>query len=463
MESRTIELSEILDAQRVSGVTVRVTLLCFLIMVADSYDVSALSFAVPELIRQWHVDKIATGTVFSASLFGLMIGSVLFGFIGDRWGRKTAIIAGSVVFGALTLATGFATSLNEMLAIRFLACVGLGGAVPNAVALTNEYSPRHARVTSIAVIFAGYALGGTLGGVISAQLVPIYGWPVIFYLGGAVSLMLALALIVWLPESIGDLALRPEGAARAVELAAWIRPDLDLNGVGRISVWTEDDRSQFVLKRLFAGQRAAMTPLLWIVYIANSVTLFALVSWLPVLVESAGMSRGVAATALSLFFLGGAVGGLAVGRLIDRSGMLALVMSAAIGSPIVASLGIMGGSSSLLLAAATAAGFFTIGVQNSLHGIAGKIYPTSIRSNGIGWALGVGKIGSIAGPFIGGVLLAWALPVQQLFWAAAVPIALVAVAAFFLMRLYDSNVHEEAVDPVPAIEQVGKIGMTNAL
>src|SRR4051812_41621448 len=192
MEGRTIEVSEILDTPRVSRVAIRVTILCFLIMIADSYDVSALSFAVPDLIRQWHVDKIATGTVFSASLFGLMIGSVLFGFIGDRWGRRTAIIVGSVVFGVLTLATGLATSLNDMLVIRFLACLGLGGAVPNAVALTNEYSPKHARVTSIAVIFAGYALGGTLGGLISAQLIPIYGWPVIFYAGGAVSLALAL-------------------------------------------------------------------------------------------------------------------------------------------------------------------------------------------------------------------------------------------------------------------------------
>ena len=318
MEGRTIELSEILDTDRVRGTAVRVTLLCFLVMVADSYDVSALSFAVPELIRQWHVDKIATGTVFSASLFGLMIGSVLFGFIGDRWGRKAAIVAGSMAFGALTLATGLASSLDGMLAIRFLACVGLGGAVPNAVALTNEYSPKHARVTSIAVIFAGYALGGTLGGVISAQLVPLCGWPVIFYLGGAASLALGLALVVWLPESIGYLALRSDGALRSVMLAASVRPDLDLRGVSRISVRSDGDRSQFVLKRLFAGPRTMMTPLLWTVYVANSVTLFALVSWLPVLVESAGMTRSVAAIALSLFFLGGAAGGLAVGRLIDR-------------------------------------------------------------------------------------------------------------------------------------------------
>jgi MFS transporter, AAHS family, 4-hydroxybenzoate transporter len=453
MAGRTMQLSEILDTLPVGGVTIRVTLLCSLIMVADSYDVAALSFAVPELIRQWHVDKIATGTVFSASLLGLLIGSMLFGFIGDRWGRKTAIVAGSLIFGALTLATGMTTSLNEMLAIRFLACIGLGGAVPNAVALTNEYSPKYARVTTIAIIFAGYALGGTLGGLISAQLVPLYGWPMIFYLGGGVSLVLAAVLLVLLPESIGYLALRPDGATRAVALAARVRPDLDLTGVSRLSMPAESDRSQFVLTRLFSGQRSIMTPLLWIVYIANSVTLFGLVSWLPVLVESAGMTRGVAAIALSLFFLGGAVGGLAVGRLIDRSGMLALVISASVACPVVASLGMMGSSVPLLLVTAAAAGFFTIGVQNSLHGIAGKIYPTAIRSNGMGWALGIGKIGSIAGPFIGGVLLAWPLPVQQLFWAAALPLAVVTGAALLLMRFYDSNIHAETSDAAPAVGQ----------
>jgi len=139
------------------------------------------------------------------------------------------------------------------------------------------------------------------------------------------------------------------------------------------------------------------------------------------------------------------------------------VASALIACPIVASLGMMGNSWWMLLAAATAAGFFTIGVQNSLHGIAGKIYPTSIRSNGMGWALGVGKIGSIIGPFIGGVLLAWALPVQQLFWAAAVPLAVVAAAAFFLMRLYDINVHDETADTGPALEKASNMGVTSAL
>ncbi|MBW7970205.1 MFS transporter [Bradyrhizobium sp. BR 10289] len=414
------------------ALTARVTALSFLLMVADSYDVAALSFAVPELIRTWYVDKVAIGGVFSAGLFGLLVGSILFGYVGDRWGRKTAIVVGSLLFGLVTYATGWATNLNELLVYRFVACVGLGGAVPNAVALTNEFAPKHLRVTAITVIFAGYAIGGTFGGVVSAQLVSAYGWPIIFQVGGAASLLLAVALIVVLPESqsfLAATAARARDATSAVVRAA------------------SEEGSNSPFMQLFAGRRSFMTTLLWIVYVANSITLFALVSWLPVLIEAAGLPRSAAALALSCFFLGGAVGGLIVGYIIDRSGLRALVGSALLACPVVASLGVLSSSEALLLSAATVAGFFTIGVQNSLHGVAGSIYPTPIRANGLGWALGIGKVGSIVGPFIGGILLSMSLPVAQLFCAAAVPIGVVAIAAFFLMRIYDRSIHAEALSP----------------
>jgi len=410
-----------------TALTVRVTVLSFLLMVADSYDVAALSFAVPELIRNWKVDKLAVGGLFSAGLFGLLIGSIVFGYLGDRWGRKKAIVAGSILFAVVTYATGSATTLNELWITRFVACVGLGGAVPNAVALTNEFAPKHLRVTAIAIIFAGYAIGGTFGGIISAQLVPSYGWPIIFQLGGAVSLLLTVGLMFLLPESPGYLAAKAAGRDRPAS------PELSIPGS------SGGMGSPFA--QLFAERRLIMTPLLWVVYVANSITLFALVSWLPVLIEAAGLPRSAAALALSCFFLGGAAGGLVVAYFIDRSGMRALVGSALLACPVVGSLGVLDSSQTLLLVAATAAGFFTIGVQNSLHGIAGSIYPTPIRANGLGWALGIGKIGSIAGPFIGGILLSMALPVSQLFWAAAVPIGIVTIASFFLMRVYDRSVH----------------------
>jgi AAHS family 4-hydroxybenzoate transporter-like MFS transporter len=423
------------------GSTIRVTALSFLLMVADSYDVAALSFAVPELIRTWKVDKLAVGGVFSAGLFGLLVGSIMFGYIGDRLGRKTAIIIGAILFGAVTYATGWASSLDQLLIYRFIACVGLGGAVPNAVALTNEFAPKHLRVTAITVIFAGYAIGGTFGGVIAAQLVPAYGWPIIFQLGGAASLLLAVALLFLLPESSSYLAAKTAARDRA--------------GSAILAAQNADEQLGSPFVQLFAEHRSRMTPLVWVVYVANSVTLFALVSWLPVLIEAAGLPRSAAALALSCFFLGGAAGGLVVGYIIDRSGMGALVGSALIACPVVGSLGVLSTSEPLLLTAATAAGFFTIGVQNSLHGVAGSIYPTPIRANGLGWALGFGKIVSLAGPFLGGILLSMALPVSQLFWAAAIPIGVVTVASFFLMRIYDRSVHRQSAtrvsDPRPSV------------
>ncbi|MBV9559615.1 MAG: MFS transporter [Bradyrhizobium sp.] len=413
-----------------TGSTIRVTALSFFLMVADSYDVAALSFAVPELTRTWKVDKLAVGGVFSAGLFGLLVGSIVFGFVGDRWGRTKAIAIGSILFGVVTYATGWAASLDQLLIYRFVACVGLGGAVPNAVALTNEFAPKSLRVTAITTIFAGYAIGGTFGGIVSAQLVPAYGWPVIFQIGGAASLLLTAALMLMLPESQSFLAAKNS-----------------VDDQGRFPARAADGAAGSPFVQLFAERRSIMTPLLWIVYVANSITLFALVSWLPVLIEAAGLPRSAAALALSCFFMGGAAGGLIVGYIIDRSGLRALVGSALIACPVVASLGVLDSSEALLLAAATAAGFFTIGVQNSLHGVAGSIYPTPIRANGLGWALGIGKVGSIVGPFIGGILLSMALPVAQLFWAAAVPIAIVTVASFFLMRIYDRSVHLEAASP----------------
>lgn len=259
---------------------------------------------------------------------------------------------------------------HHMLVYRFIACVGLGG-----------------------------------------------GWQIIFQLGGAVSLLVTVALMFFLPESLSYLAAKKAG------------PDVPRGGHSIRSTRSTKAKPGSPLVELFTERRSIMTPLLWLVYVANSITLFALVSWLPVLVEAAGLARGVAALALSCFFLGGAAGGLVVGYLIDRSGMKALVGSALIACPVVGSLGALDTSGPLLPAAATAAGFFTIGVQNSLHGVAGSIYPTPIGANGMGWALGFGKIGSIAGPFIGGLLLSIALPVSQLFgWMKSHQIALCGTA-----------------------------------
>ncbi len=429
-EKNTYTVSQIVDGAGLHRPLLVIIGLCFLLMVCDSYDVAALSFAAPVLIRQWGISPSAMGFIFSTGLFGLLVGSILFGSVGDRFGRKRAMVAGALAFGVLTIATGLARSEPVLLVLRFLATVGLGGAVPNAVALTTEFTPRARRITAVGVIFAGYSIGGIAAGLSASYLIGALGWQAMFFVGGGLSLLTALAFL-WLPESLSFLAAAPGRQAEAARVAAFLRPALRAAPPARIlpdaALSTERGR----LADLFAGSLRLTTPVMWLIYIANSMTVFSLSSWMPVAVESVGFPRAMAATATALLFTGSAVGGVVGGRFADRFGLGAVVVLALLGFPAVAALGMLGGAAGLLLPVSFLAGCFAFGGQTCLHGVVGTLYPTNIRANGVGWAIGIAKIGSIAGPFIAGLLLP-RLSGGQLFLAAASPLLVVAVLALGL-------------------------------
>ena len=442
MAADVVRIADLAEGDRLAPLTKRVLLLCFLVMVVDNYDNTAISFAMPQLVREWHIDKVTVGSIFTAGIFGLMVGSIIFGWLGDRFGRKTGLLAGLVWFGLVTLCVTRAASVPQLVALRFLAGLGIGGALPNAVALVNEYSPRRIRVFAIAVIFAGYTLGGSGGGFIAAGLMPIYGWPVVFVVGGILPLLLAAALLLWLPESIRFLSLRRANDAKVRRLARALRPDLRLAPDVRLVGEIDDDKAAGIrFADLFRGPLRAMTPLLWVLYIANSMAVFAITNWLPFLAEAAGLPPVRAALAATLWSIGGTLGGLIASWFADRVGLRAIVVFILIGCPMTASLGYWAGDVGVLFGAIFFAGVFVVGTQNSLHGIAGSIYPTQIRSNGVGWALGIAKIGSISGPFAVGLLLTAGLGVKQLFLTTALPLSVGAVASLLLMRLYNRYVH----------------------
>jgi AAHS family 4-hydroxybenzoate transporter-like MFS transporter len=454
--ANTVKLSDLTERQTLAPITKRVIVLCFLVMMADNYDNTAMAFSMPRLIREWSIDKITVGWIFTAGLFGLMVGWILFGWLGDRFGRKRALIWGLLWFGVLTLMTMAARDVPQMIVLRFLAGLGIGGALPNAVALVNEFSPRRLRVFVVAVIFAGYTLGGSGGGFIAAGLMPSYGWQVVFLVGGVVPLILAAVLLFALPESMRFLALHPQRHDEALRIARSVRPDLSLPSDTRLIDDTDvSAHTKPALADLFEGPRAIMTPLLWLLYIGNSMAVFAISNWLPFLIEASGLPPTRAALAATLWSIGGTVGGLVASRLVDRAGLLTIVLFVLIGCPLTASLGLFAAGAGLLFFAIFFAGFFIVGTQNSLHGISGSIYPTSIRANGVGWALGIAKIGSISGPFAVGLLLSGGLTTRQLFFTAAAPLLVGLVASFLLMRLYNVHVHgprdqiQSEPDPVP--------------
>jgi AAHS family 4-hydroxybenzoate transporter-like MFS transporter len=403
-------------------------------MFIEGYDMQVVGYAAPAIIKAWHSDKAAFGGVFGAGLGGFMLGATLLGNLGDRVGRKRMIVAGSLLFGLFTLASACATSLTELLVLRAVAGLGLGGSIPNAIALMTEYAPAKVRATRVGIMFIGYTVGSALGGVIAAQLMPAYGWPSVFLVGGILPLAIGGLSIFVLPESVRFLMVQRGRADLVLPLLRRVRPDLALRDDATFTLY-EERQPGLPVKQLFAGARASMTSLLWLAYAANMVSLHFLTSWLPTVIADSGVPLAHAVIATALLQAGGGVGSLVVGRLLDRIGTLGIVAAFLVAVPCVAALGQIGTDETPLMILVTIAGLCIIGGQAGINALSGTLYPTYMRSTGTGWAFGMGRFGSILGPVIGGQLIALSLPLGTLFATAAAPILVSAGALFFLGRL----------------------------
>ncbi|MFM0223176.1 MFS transporter [Paraburkholderia dipogonis] len=437
-DGRTVDVSRLIDEQKVGWFAIVLIFSTWLVMLTDGYELSALAFAAPSLIKAWHIERGALGPVFGANIFGIMVGSILFGYVGDRIGRKRAILLGACWYGLITLATAWTTQVPELLWLRFAAGIGIGGAVPNAFVLVSEFAPKRLRATWVTLMFTGYTLGAGFGGGVAVWLVPHFGWPAVFVVGGLAPLVVAIAAAFVMPESLRFQVLKGWPLPGIAATARRVRPDLGLPQDVTFVVADEQRFSQFSPRLLFAGRLRYVTPVLWLAYIANSMALFFLQNWLPVLIEAVGVAPRQAALMTTLFSIGGTAGGLVLMRFVDRRGVLLITCLPVIGFPLVASLG-MGLDAGLLVAAVFGVGFCVAGTQSGLNAVASMVYPTRFRSKGTGTAIGIAKIGSIAGPMIGGILIGAHLPVQDLFRVASIPVIAVAVLSFVLGRVYRTN------------------------
>ena len=433
-DTAIIEVAEFIDAQPVGGFQIRLLATCAAVLFLDGFDTQAIGFVAPALAREWGVTKVALGPVFSAGLFGLMIGALLLGPLADRVGRKKIIIVSTVAFGLGALVTTLVQDVSSLIVIRFLTGLGLGGAMPNAIALTSEFNPRRRRATMVMIMFCGFSVGAALGGLLAAALIPQFGWRSVFVVGGVAPLLLAPILAVKLPESVRFLALTRGFDARVAQLLLLVNPGAVFAPATRFVV-DEPKLSGIPVKHLFTSGRTVPTLLLWVVFFMSLLDLYFLSNWLPTVLNDFGASLSQAAVIGSMLQIGGVVGTVALGSVIDRFSFraLALVYFAAVFA--VGAIGQLGHSAVFVTVAIFAAGFCIVGGQIAANALAAGYYPTSVRATGVGWALGIGRVGAIVGPLIGGALLDMKWSAGEVFLMAAAAALCAALAAFSLSRL----------------------------
>jgi AAHS family 4-hydroxybenzoate transporter-like MFS transporter len=433
--SQVLDLEDLVDGQKFGRFNINLLVWSFLAMVADGFDLAGLASAAPELARAWHVAPKAFAPALSASLFGILFGAPLLGHAGDRFGRKVMIVTGSIVFSLGTLATVWATNLDQVVALRFLSGIGIGGLMPNAIALNSELAPKPLRATLIVLMFTGISAGAGIPGAIQASLIPDYGWQVMFWIGGLAPLIVATCLLFTLPESVKFLALKPRRRAQFLTTVRSLRRDLAIADDARIVVAPAPQASGLGIKPIFSAGFAWITPLLWVCFASALMANFFLNSWLPLIFETSGMTARESGVATSLYHYGGVIGGLLVSLVLGRFGFTVIALLFLCATLAIAAIGFPGLSYIAMASAVALSGFCTLGAQFGNNAASGLLYPTAFRSRGAGWALGIGRFGSIGGPLLGGLLVGLKVPPQQFFLLAAVPMMVGLIASIGVARL----------------------------
>jgi AAHS family 4-hydroxybenzoate transporter-like MFS transporter len=427
-----IDVGRTLDEGAWTGYQRLLVLLTASSIVFDGLDLQLLGVALPSIMREWRLPRAAFATVFASGLFGMMIGGALAGIVGDRFGRRAALIGSVLTFGALTVATAAVNDLTMLGVLRFFTGLGLGGALPNAAALASEYVPRRHRPFAVTLTIVCIPLGGTLAGVLGLQVLPSYGWRTFYAIGGIIPIATALLLFALLPESPRFLARHPR---RWPELVRSLRRMG--HAVAPAATFVdpaEQSVAQGSLRALLGRDFRGDTLALWGAYFSCMLGVYLGFNWVPAMLTGAGMSPTVAGTGITAYNLGGvfgAVGGaLAFARLGSKPTMLGMAAGSMAGALVLRSMPIGPGSAAEpIVAMLGVTGGLINAVQTTMYALAAQVYPVDVRATGVGAAASVGRAGAIASTYAG----AWALEAggSGLFFllvAAAMLAALVSLA-----------------------------------
>jgi AAHS family 4-hydroxybenzoate transporter-like MFS transporter len=437
-----VNVGEIIDREKVGWLQLRIVLLGALTLMLDGFDNQMIAYVAPALKAAWQLDGGALGPVFSAGVTGVGLGSLLIGPLGDRLGRARVLLFTVLCFAVFSFLLAQATSVIQLMVLRFGIGLALGAVIPLVIVLCNEYAPQRHRAKMVTIMTCGYGIGAGAGGLVSIHLVPQFGWQSVFYVGAVLPLLLAAVLAAWMPESIRFLVLRND-AARTRAILSKISPSFDAEPDARFIIHAPMTGREIAastrpfanIRELFTESRAAVTVLLWICLFMNLIVLNFMNNWLPTLVIDTGLPPAQALRAATALNFGGVIGIACIGILVDRFGyhkVLATIF--ALGGVTIAMISVAGATLLGLIVTIFFAGFAVIGSQMTLGAFSATLYPTRIRATGSSWAFGVARLLSIVGPLLGGIMIAHRWPLAMIFYCTAVPLVFAMISMLAMMR-----------------------------
>jgi MFS transporter, AAHS family, 4-hydroxybenzoate transporter len=402
----TIDVDQVLEGAKLRGPALVALICAASSLILDGFDIQAVGFAAPALVGDLSVERAALGPALAASLVGMAFGAAGIGSLGDRWGRRRALLLSTALFGAATLLAATATSVAALAAWRFATGIGLGGALPTATALIAEFSPRKVRPQTIGAIQVGVPIGGLLGAMLAAELIPTYGWRSVFVAGGVLPLLAALAMYCVLPESPRFLATRPQAAPQLAALLSKIDPAGRYSAIDTFVLGSEDlSTAQSGVRALFSPQLRWDTIVVSLAFLTNVYAVYAFFNWAPLVLTSLGFDLVTAVRGALVFNLTGIVGVLAVSWLIARLGSRRPLAVSALAAAAALAWLAFADELPALMGGIAVAGAAICAVQVGLYTLSAHVFPTECRTSGIGLALGAGRVGGIASSLGGGVLL----------------------------------------------------------
>ncbi|MDQ1209338.1 AAHS family 4-hydroxybenzoate transporter-like MFS transporter [Acinetobacter baylyi] len=438
MSQNYMDVQEFIDQIRFGKIQKLILLLCFCVVAIDGFDTASIGFIAPALKHDWGLLPTELAALFASGLMGLMLGALIFGPLADRFGRKTMLVLCIFLFGCSSLASAFSPEIQTLIFLRLLTGIGLGGAMPTAITLMSEYCPSARRSVLVMTMFCGFTIGSALGGMISARLIPMIGWQGILFMGGILPLILLPAFYFLVPESLRFKVLKRHSDADIQAIIKRLAPELCKQLVLESQIQKKNSSS---IRELLSRKYWCSTLLIWTTYFMSLMIIYLIASWMPTLLTNIGASLEHASLVTAVFQIGGTLGSISLGYLMDKWGADRILSAVyMLGALFVIFSGLSTASLFWLILSVFIVGLCISGGQTGLNAYTAVFYPTHCRATGVSWANAIGRCGSVLGSFVGGWLMSFNLDISVILSLLALPALLAALSLWVLRRNRQSSI-----------------------